>query len=316
MNTEKCIILGIVALLVAYFIYDVTKAEAFPPPYDPFLPQYELSPVVPEIQRRGMQAPYRVENTSGMLPRWAQQVSNALDSASPNSQSSGRILAQWINYYRDDANPVSIHRADSTAAFESFCGSWAIGCAQWYTLPGVNRYRAAAMVAWGDDSVAAVVRHEDAHTTFNACDQYLHGDPTGDIADADLACRYSGSSSTCTGNPDSIMDCGQAARFLQPYDVNVFLLRYGIQQPAPPSCDGPTDPSWGGTWNDCTKRWVHPDGRSFDPATGFWYFNGVLTFDYCDTRWGGRHTAIGAWVHVGTRLFFDQHLVWLEAPPC
>ena len=119
---------------------------------------------------------------------------------------------------------------------------------------------------------------------------------------------------------ETVMSCGTGVRYPTSLDIQrgcaVILTSWCGQQPAPPSCDGPQDPSWGGQWDNCLQLWVHPDGRSYDPATGFWRFNGVITFDYCDTRWGGRHAAIGAWVHVGTRLFFDQHLTWLEAPPC
>lgn len=295
------IALAVAGLVIAFSGFMVTKAFAFPPPYDPFLPQYELSPVVPAIKARGMQNPYRVENTSGMLPRWAQQVSYALDTASSNPQSSGRILAQWINYYRDDANPVSIHRAESTAAFESFCGAWAIGCAQWYTLPGINRYRAAAMVAWGDDSVAAVVRHEDAHTTFNACDQYLHGDPAGDIADLDLACRYSGSSSTCTGNPDTVMDCNLAARFLQAYDVEVFLLRFGIQRQPPPPTYYEAPDGWRYYFED--QHWYSPSGvKVWGPCDQFRNRPNLVTREWVPEKWES------GWS-------WDLQL-WLRSPEC
>lgn len=49
-----------------------------------------------------------------------------------------------------------------------------------------------------------------------------------------------------------------------------------------PDCSGPTDPSWGGTWNPCIGRWVGATGWTYDPAASIWYGpNGVAEWGQC-----------------------------------
>ena len=304
------------AVILALLLFSIPRAswapvEAFEPPYDRFLPQHELSPIVPAVKARNYQIAYRVENSSGVMPRWADQLAFALDTNSPYAGSYGRILSQWIFMFREDAAPVVTQRALTTAAFSIACNSdWAIGCAQWYTMPGIVSYRAPAMVTWSDVSVAAVIGHENHHIIAKACDQYRHGNPSGDIADPDQACRYENVESVCTGNQDSIMDCGNAARTLQPYDVDTFLIAYGLSR-VTCSTSG---------WDECSQRWRFPDGLSWSPAPapyGVWYKDDVSIFDGCDLSWGGRHSkAAQGWQRQGSFFFFDALNFGMETPIC
>lgn len=81
--------------------------------------------------------------------------------------------------------------------------------------------------------------------------------------------------------------------------------------PAPP-CEGPVDAAWGGRWDSCLKRWVGPDGWSFEPSTGYWYNpRGVAEWGATDPSWGGRWNLIlKRWVAPGASFFDPETGIW------
>jgi len=283
MKALAVVLLASVLALLAGFAPSkqwVTSAHAFEPPYDPFLPQSHLSRVVPAIKAQGMLLKYRVENSSGVLPRFVEQSELAMH---VGSQSYAGILSRWLRAERVDFNHVITVRALSTATFEVVCGSgWAIGCAQWWLLPGVANLRGPAMATWPDSSVIAVIQHEVHHIAATACDQYLHGgDPAADRADVNRECVYPpGASFVCTSNSETVMDCGGAARVLQAFDVDTFLERYGLTRndPRGPQVvvgkDGVTTISWS-SCNALNQRYT--TDISINGSAGVWSPAGSLT---------------------------------------
>jgi len=69
---------------------------------------------------------------------------------------------------------------------------------------------------------------------------------------------------------------------------------YELQQ----DCSGPTDPSWGGTWNPCTGLWEGPPWYpwDFNPITGVWQDKAGISEFCCQQPYGGIYNRrLGTW---------------------
>lgn len=98
-------------------------------------------------------------------------------------------------------------------------------------------------------------------------------------------------------------------RYPEAYDLARCVETLGrAVGPIPIDCSGPTDPSWGGTWNPCTGRWVGLDGSQFEPDSGCgnWYDPlGNHMWSTCDPSWGGRYSPyLKVWAQRGSSGFF------------
>ncbi len=92
-------------------------------------------------------------------------------------------------------------------------------------------------------------------------------------------------------------------------------VKYGF---ITPDCSGPTV-DWGNgvtaTWNGCTGLWYASNGFAYEPATGYWYDNGVA-WSPC-TSWGGRDSPTwGLSVYGGQSVFLHSWGRWATAPSC
>jgi hypothetical protein len=259
---------------------------------------------------------------------WRDVVSRSIDTDSSDAQSLGRVLNDFlrsegrgqitIREARSGESPDLRHFAVSTAFLEAKCGTWATACIYGgvpLTVPAY--YKAASMITWGYASQAPVVRHETHHTLARACDQYQGGCPRA--SDGTYA-----SAVVCTGNPDTLMDCGGAARTATRFDYDTFVLAYPANTPflqQVPACV-PTDyfADWGNgvkaRWNPCTDppMWEGTNGYSYIPSTGVWLDNGIA-WSPC-TAWGGRDSNAGFSDHGGASTFLHALGRWFTAPSC
>ena len=93
----------------------------------------------------------------------------------------------------------------------------------------------------------------------------------------------------------------------------------GYQEPPPPpTCGlGPTDPSWGGVWNSCIRRWIAPNGFSVEPGTWIWFNpQGQPEWTAANAdrlRW---NIQLGAWFPCDHGFFIPSRGYWSHAPSC
>ncbi|MDZ4249268.1 MAG: hypothetical protein U0990_04170, partial [Candidatus Nanopelagicales bacterium] len=94
------------------------------------------------------------------------------------------------------------------------------------------------------------------------------------------------------------------------------LGRSLTEDPPPPSCEGPVEPS-GLYWDNCIARWINPAGWSFDPALNIWYTpGGAAEWLGCageSLRW---NLHVSAWFNVGHGFFDPNGGIWSFAPAC
>jgi len=223
-------------------------------------------------------------------PEWKQVVRQSLDSDSSDALSLARVLNGFlasegrgqitIREARVGEAPDMTHYAVSAAFMEAKCGAaWATACVYLsVALPVPAYYKAASLILWGYPGAAPVVRHETFHTLARACDQYRAGCPL-------VSTGLWESEVVCTGNPDTLMDCGGAARTATSYDYETFKTAY------PPSTQflqvvnewGPCEP-YGGCWNSKFQLWVwvigptvwvwDPRNHDFGPYRGWFCTEG------------------------------------------
>jgi hypothetical protein len=191
--------------------WQLQEVGMFPLPNPRWLDYAEYDLAALQVSKTG-RAGYIVSDEIHNGVNWRYQTQFALDTGSSYQFSSGNILAQWVWIGEDPTSPVVTHRFVSQAVMDSNgCGGGiVIGCAFYITpsppAPAFIIYNAPAMVAWSSPSIAAVIIHETLHVIGIARDQYIIG------------------SLTCTGNPDTVMDCGSGhAQYMTYQDVITFL---------------------------------------------------------------------------------------------
>lgn len=184
-------------------------SAVFPPPNPRWLTSASAVYAKAGIQiAQSGQFPYEVSDENGGRD-WARSTRLALDTGSSNPNSWGNLLPIYTwNWFPGHYNsPYLKHRFVSNSVMSANCGTntSVIGCAYWTRWqPAEVFYRAPSMVSWSEESVGAVIVHETHHVAAAANDQYAAG-------------------LNCTGNQETVMDCGGAARFLQFYDIWTFL---------------------------------------------------------------------------------------------
>jgi len=207
-----------------------------------------------------------------------------------------------------------------TAFLEAKCGAWATACVYLLNpLPVPAFFKAANMITWPYKSQAAVVRHETHHPVGLACDQYKGACPRATDGGYDPAI-------VCTGNPDTLMDCGGAASTVQPFDYETFKKAYppttGFLQVVPPCTPVGSQGCWDPTLGT-NGRWRFADGRSWEPNPapyGKW-FNaaGVEVWSACDPVFNNRFSPQqNAWFPINNQgaYFALANGYWEVAPPC
>ena len=244
---------------------------------------------------------------------WADVVGRAIDTSSSYENSLGRIYNRYLQgenrgqivIRRANAgeSPDIINHAVTTAFLEAKCGDWATACVYLFNpLPVPAYYKAAAMITWPFESQSAVVQHEDNHALARSCDQYRGGCPLASTG------QYE-SQVICTGNPDTLMDCGGAARYAQRFDYDTFVLAYPptapflqVQVPPPPCVPTAGSPCW------VDGRWRFADGWSFEPSSNVWYRpDGAATWINCNAGGNGACWSLikNEWVYAGSLVWFD-----------
>lgn len=256
-------------------------------------------------------------------PEWRAHVSRALDSGSSDSDSLGNMINKalearglsrlTIREVRPGETPDLRHYAVSASFMEAKCGAaWATACVYLsVALPVPAYHKAASFLLWGYNGAAPVIRHETFHTLARACDQYRGGCPRASDG------VWEGSV-VCTSNPDTLMDCAGAARTATAYDIETFITAYPATAVflRPRACASTVDPTWGGVWDDCKKRWVGPDGWEWDPATGIRYApDGIAEWGACDPTWQGCwNIPTERWVAKGSSLYNPTRNIWSSPP--
>lgn len=259
-------------------------------------------------------------------PEWAGVVSRSLDTSSPDANSLGRVYNRFlasegrgqitVREHRAGERPDLQHFAVQTAFLEAKCGSWATACVYITSpLPVPAYHKAAAMITWSYTSRAAVVRHETNHPLARACDQYRGGCPLAATGAWEPTVQ-------CTGNPDTLMDCGGAARTATSFDYVTFKTAYpagtAFLQVQAPDCGGPQAP-WGGVWDPCRGLWVGPGGWDFDPASGVWQDKAGISEWCCEQAYGGeynRRLGLWFWTRETTWTFDPGEGAWRCARHC
>lgn len=251
---------------------------------------------------------------------WRDLVARSLDTGSSDSDSEGNVLNRFlagdkrgqitIREVRAGEVPDIRHYGAPSAFVDAKCGEWGTACVYLLSArPVPAYYRVSAMIVWPYTSQAAVVRHETFHALARACDQYRAGCPraTDGVWEATFV---------CTGNPDTLMDCGGAARTVTAFDYATFIGAYDpstsfLQVQAP--CVG--DPCWDGA------RWRWRSGWSWQTSTDQWYDPGDRLFWYAkDNSWGGRcspalRTPGGdVCLASGAGFYSVEHRGWLVVP--
>ena len=257
------VIVCLLAFLLPFAVSTVVMA--FEPWNQRHYPGSGLSPMV---QKVGATSEMTWEALDGYgWPGWRDVVARSLDTNSTDSQSMGNalnfFLAQdgrgsiLIKEKQGASIPDIRHHAVSTAFLEAKCGvSWATACVFLLNpIPVPAYYKAAAMTLWAYSSQAPVVRHETFHAIARACDQYRGGCPRADTGQWESAV-------ICTGNPDTLMDCGGAARTVTAFDYETFVTAY----PASTPFLQVQVPEWGGCNNNEKGTWCY---NNFD---GLWHW--------------------------------------------
>jgi len=283
-----------IALLVVLIVYLLWSAEAdaFEPPNIRHHPGFP--PNTPMVVKVGQTSTMTWEAVDSYgWSGWRDVVSRSIDTDSTDALSLGRVYNDFlrsenrgqitIRESRAGEAPDLKHFAVNTAFLEAKCGTWATACIYGGVPLFVPAYyKAASMITWGYASQAPVVRHETNHTLARACDQYQGGCPrasdgvwVGTVA--------------CTGNPDTLMDCGGAARTATRYDYDTFRLAYPANTPFLQQTPI-TYPFWDG------DEWVFESGWKYNPSTpspyygtpGNWvHTNGTQEFSFVTAVEGG-----------------------------
>jgi hypothetical protein len=315
-----------IALLVVLIVYLLWSAEAdaFEPPNIRHHPGFP--PNTPMVVKVGQTSTMTWEAVDSYgWSGWRDVVSRSIDTDSTDALSLGRVYNDYlrsenrgqiaIREARSGEAPDLKHFAVNTAFLEAKCGTWATACIYGGVPLFVPAYyKAASMITWGYASQAPVVRHETNHTLARACDQYQGGCPRA--ADGVWVGTVA-----CTGNPDTLMDCGGAARTATRYDYDTFRLAYpastAFLQVQVPDCGGPTVDHGGvtATWNPCTGIWTFSNGYTYAPSSGWWGFRDV-GFSPCDT-FGLRQMPVLALTMPGLHSTFPWSLgYWVSVPGC
>lgn len=249
-------------------------------------------------------------------PGWHDLVAQSLNTGSSDSDSYGNVLNRFlasegrgqitVREATGTESPYIIENAVPTAFLEAKCGDWATACVFLLNpLPVPAYFKAASMITWPYVSAAAVARHETNHPVSLACDQYKAGCPR--LVDGGYDATV-----VCTGNKDTLMDCGGAATTVTAFDYATFKAAYpattGFLQPAAP-CG---DPCWNGV------EWVFGSHYSVNPATGFWFDpNHAVVWAPCNSL--GQHWSprFGLWQIPADRAGYDPAFnTWLTVPGC
>ena len=303
--------LGGVLLGFSLGVCAVRQAEAFEPPNERLYPPLQYKSAIIEAIQVTRTATWQAVDNYG-YPGWRGLIAEALDTGSADPNSLGNILSAAVPSFAireavAGETPMVLQVAESAAAQQTHCNDpegWSTACAYLLNpLPAPLYYKANAMLTYIRSGQKAVVQHETFHGVGRACDQYVGGCPPTNAQPV-----------RCTGNPDTLMDCGLGARFAQPFDVDTFLLATGFER-APVDCSGETD-IYGNTWNACTGRWVSPSGWTYDPNTRICYRpDGIAEWGECKVQdndcWNLR---LAVWVFRGS-LLFDPAAGLFSAPP-
>lgn len=192
-------------VLAIFLAFGAVGANAFTPPNPRFLQYVASDPVPVQISATG-QALYTVKDEVSNGVNWRYLTQYALDTGSSYQHSYGNEES-YFRVAESTSNPDVVQRFTTQSVMDSWgCGdTGVIGCALYVWKPVSVIYNAARMVGWSNNSIAAVIQHESQHDFTGANDQYR-------IA-----------TFTCTGNPDTLMDCGGAAQWLQEYDKQTIL---------------------------------------------------------------------------------------------
>lgn len=268
---------------------------AFEPHNVRLWPGVSSSPTTVKVGATGEQTWEAVDSYG--FPDWEGIVSRALDSGSPDTNSLAntynRFLASenrgqiTIRKARPGETPDIRHTAASTAFVEAKCGSGSYTACVFLlnnlTVPAF--YKAPLMLTYGAVGRAATIRHEDNHAFTRSCDQYRGGCPRASdgVWESEVV---------CTGNPDTLMDCGGAAITATRFDYETLLLAYPpstpfLQVQMPPPCENPC-------WNGDTWEFDPPYLgylKSFDPddGCGRWFdVRNRLVWGGCDPSWDAR----------------------------
>ncbi len=274
------------------------------------------SPMVVKVGATGVMTWEAVDSYG--WPGWSGVVARALNTgASGSIDSEGNVINRFltsenrgqieIRAARAGETPDIRHYAVSTAFADAKCGNWGTACV--YLLnerPVPAYYRAAAMIVWAESSQAPVVRHENFHALARACDQYRYACPSATTG------VWEAGTMTCTGNPDTLMDCGGAARTVTAFDYATFVGAYapstGFLQVASP-CS--SDPCWDGA------RWQFSNGWSFEPVSGVWFNpQGAPEWLPCNAdglRWNPQ---LLFWAPAGAGFYQPARGFWSFAPRC
>ena len=306
------LVLLCVLALAFLFIRDVA---AFDPPNVRHYPgSTAASPMVAKVGQSSVMT-WSARDEYGW-PGWRNVVARALDSDSDDPSSLGRVLNRMlaaegrgqivIREARSNESPDMVQHAVSTAFMVAKCGAeWATACV--FLLNPVPNlpayYKSAAMLPWPFESQAAVVRHETFHALSRACDQYRGGCPrTSDGVWESMV--------VCTGNTDTLMDCGGAARTSTAYDFVTFKTAFAVDTLwlqvipiAPPCVPVEGAPCWTG------EGWKFASGWGFVPndGCGNWYdpFNRHAWGECSD--YGRYSPLLDKWVAHGSR-FYDYRV--------
>lgn len=322
--------LGFIAgLVLGLFLGMASTASAFPPenerhhPYAPY-----PTPLTAKVAATSTLTWQAVDQFG--WPAWREVVRESLDTDASDPLSLGRVYNDFLR--SENRGQITIREAVAgespdmrnfavaTAVVETQCGGpWATAC-NYITNPRPvpSYYKAANMILWGAQSQRHVVRHETNHSLARACDQYVGGCPKASTG-------LWPSTVACTSNPDSLMDCNNAARTATFFDYVTFRTAYPANTPflqiVNPCVAGPTVqwPDGPATWDPCADEgrglWVGPGDWDFSPSRlgingspGLWlHKQGYSEWCAFDESYGGRYNCrTGFWYVTRTvELGFD-----------
>lgn len=230
------IIAALIALLICaidyrveasdYYSVPLTEAEiasttTFNPPNERWIAQAEYNKVIPAVAASG-ELLWTAQDNYGWptwMTSWRDINALSLDTGSSYALSLGNAIAPYINVREARAGETAHirNRVESTAVGNAKCGAgFATACAYIFdALPANAYYKGALMSTYVFTGQAAVIQHEDYHLFAMACDQYVGGCPPTDDT-----------TFQCTGNPETLMDCGLAARSPQYFDIITLFGAY------------------------------------------------------------------------------------------
>ena len=295
--------------LLAGLLIGVTVAGAFDPINQRHYPGSSVnSPMVAKVASTSTMTFEAVDEYG--YNGWRDVVNRSLSTGSSDPDSLGNTINRFLTAENRGAITIREARSGEQADIRHVAATSAFlqakcGTGDWYTacvyllnpLPFLPAYyRAAAMITWSYSGQAPTIRHENFHALARACDQYKGGCPRASDGVWESAV-------VCTGNVDSLMDCGGAARTVTAYDYETFKGAFAqdasflqVPTPPPPAPACTDDPCWDGL------RWRFAGGWSFEPDTGCgkWFDTGNrLVWGACDNAWDGRYNE--AW-----RLWFGR----------